>query len=442
MATNTYVALDKVTVGTATASVTFSSISSAYTDLVIVASGTATAGGPSTLVRFNGDTTSNYSYTYLTGDGTSSTSGRGSTQTSIVASYNGAPFSSPNTNIIQVMNYTNTTTFKTVICRAGQTSYGTDAIVGLWRKTPEAITSITLTTSSSTYAAGSTFSLYGIAASGAGAKATGGTVYSDSQYYYHAFTANGTFTPTQSLTCDYLVVAGGAGGGAQHGGGGGAGGLRSTVSATGGGGSLESAVTLASATAYAVTVGAGGAGSTSISNRGLSGTNSSFIGGVVSITSTGGGGGGSRLVEQTGSTGGSGGGGGFLSLGGSGTANQGVAGGNDSGNRSAGGGGGGASAVGGNSAVGSVGGNGGSGVATSITGSSVSYAGGGGGGSSGGGAAGTGGSGGGGAGSTGSATGTAGTTNLGGGGGGGGFDATAGNGGNGGSGIVIIRYAK
>jgi hypothetical protein len=143
---------------------TFSSIPATYTDLLLVLSGTATAGGPSTLVRFNGDTTSNYSHTYLTGDGTSATSGRASSQTSILASFNGAPFTSPNTNIIQIMNYANTTTFKTVICRASQSAYGTDAIVGLWRKTPEAITSITLTTSSSTYVNGSTFTLYGIKA--------------------------------------------------------------------------------------------------------------------------------------------------------------------------------------------------------------------------------------------------------------------------------------
>ena len=36
MATNTYVALDKVTVGIATPSITFTGISQAYTDLVIV----------------------------------------------------------------------------------------------------------------------------------------------------------------------------------------------------------------------------------------------------------------------------------------------------------------------------------------------------------------------------------------------------------------------
>jgi hypothetical protein len=58
------------------------------------------------------------------------------------------------------------------------------------------------------------------------------------------------------IVVDYLVVAAG-GGGAKQGGGGGAGGLRSTVTATGGGGSLETALSLALSTNFAVEIGAG-----------------------------------------------------------------------------------------------------------------------------------------------------------------------------------------
>ena len=52
-------------------------------------------------------------------------------------------------------------------------------------------------------------------------KATGGTVTSDSTYWYHTFTSNGTFTPSQALSCDVVVVAGGAGGGYDRAAGGG-----------------------------------------------------------------------------------------------------------------------------------------------------------------------------------------------------------------------------
>jgi hypothetical protein len=64
------------------------------------------------------------------------------------------------------MNYANTTTFKTVLIRANNSSTGVDLILGLWRKTPEAITSITIknTGTSSNFAIGSTLTLYGIKA--------------------------------------------------------------------------------------------------------------------------------------------------------------------------------------------------------------------------------------------------------------------------------------
>ena len=60
MATNTYVALDKVTVGTATSSVTFSSIPQGYTDLVLVINAKANTGGAiGLLFKFNGDSGTN-----------------------------------------------------------------------------------------------------------------------------------------------------------------------------------------------------------------------------------------------------------------------------------------------------------------------------------------------------------------------------------------------
>jgi hypothetical protein len=59
------------------------------------------------------------------------------------------------------MNYSNTTTYKTILERANQPQAVTNSIVGLWRST-SAISTITMTTSSGTVSAGSTFTLYGI----------------------------------------------------------------------------------------------------------------------------------------------------------------------------------------------------------------------------------------------------------------------------------------
>jgi hypothetical protein len=431
---NTYTELRKTTVGTATASVTLDLTGiRGYTDLVMIGSATNPTHDSGLLVRFNSDSGSNYSDTSIYGNGSSAVSFRASNATGMNA---GRTDTGISTNIINIQNYANTTTFKTVLTR-GNDSALVIATVGLWRNTA-AITSITVYDQNArNFSTGSTFSLYGIASEEAAAKATGGMVTSDANYWYHTFAASGTFTPKQSLTCDYLVVAGGGAGGAaessaaNYSGGGGAGGLRSTVTATGGGGSLESPLTLTSSTPYTVTVGAGGTASAA---SWTNGSNSVFS----TITSTGGGAGGglnSSPAWVAAASGGSGGGGDEANTaGGTGTANQGRAGGTSPGGPSgnAGGGGGGASVVGSNGST-NNGGAGGAGVATSITGSSVTYAGGGGGsGSSSGGA---GGAGGGGAGSTGTAT--AGTENTGGGGGSGVRSGAAG-----GSGIVIVRYPK
>jgi len=437
MATNTYVALDKVTVGTAVASVTFSSISSSYTDLVVVVSGQVASTGIVLKIQFNSDTASNYSMTELYGTGSSAASSRRTSQTSIETSYNLVNFDNGNIGnaLINVMNYSNTTTYKTVLARTNSPSAtypGTVANVGLWRSTA-AINSMTLFAGAN-FLTGSTFSLYGIKAqvTPGTAKATGGTItYDNFGRVIHTFTASGTFTPTAAITeVDYLVVAGGGGGGTTisstpSAGGGGAGGYRTTVGTSGANSVAESQISVSNGTAYAITIGGGGPVNTN-------GVDSSAIGGVISITSAGGGKGGtanSGSGGNGGSGGGRGGGGSSVSAG-TGTANQGFNGNNGWGN--SGGGGGGASSgaeAGGNQA--SL--NGGAGLTSLID--SVARSGGGGGGgntSEGFGVA----TSGGGNGSN-SGNGVAGTANTGGGGGGAGQSNTSGIGG---SGIVIIRY--
>ena len=59
------------------------------------------------------------------------------------------------------MNYSNTSTYKTVIGKDNAASIETDAYVGLWRSTA-AINTIKISIGSSTFIAGSTFTLYGI----------------------------------------------------------------------------------------------------------------------------------------------------------------------------------------------------------------------------------------------------------------------------------------
>ncbi len=253
------------------------------------------------------------------------------------------------------------------------------------------------------------------------ADATGGTITHSGGYTIHSFTSNGTFTPSNNLLTDVLVIGGGGGGGQGRGGGGGGGGYQYSNSFS------------ATPQAYSVTVGGGGANNTN-------GTDSTFS----TITGTGGGRGGGEAgfgIALTGAAGGSGGGGAATNNAG-GSGSQGFTGGigGPSCGNCLGGGGGGAGGFGIDGALITTGGNGGPGIPNPITGSSVTYAGGGGG-SGNAGTPGAGGSGGGGAGTISSgATGGAGTANTGGGGGGGSGTASRGLGGAGGSGVIIIRY--
>lgn len=156
----TYEPIATQTLGSAAASVTFSTIPGTYTDLVLVATGTNTTSAQNVLLRFNGDSTALYSRTFIYGDGTSAVSSRDSGQTSIGLFYYGTGQA---VGIAHVMNYANTTTNKTVISRSNDAASTTNAVVSLYRNTA-AITSITLLAASTTLAAGSIFTLYGIKA--------------------------------------------------------------------------------------------------------------------------------------------------------------------------------------------------------------------------------------------------------------------------------------
>ena len=159
---NTYVAIASTTISSTLTEVTFSSISSAYTDLVLVVAPTAGALAD-TALQFNSDTASNYSRTYLNGNGTTASSGRNSADTRIRVDYSGATSGSNGVQIINIMSYSNATTYKTALIRASNASYGTDAVVGLWRST-SAITTVRIFCDGGGNWTAGFISLYGILA--------------------------------------------------------------------------------------------------------------------------------------------------------------------------------------------------------------------------------------------------------------------------------------
>jgi hypothetical protein len=419
-------AIQTVTVGAGgAASIDFTNIPQTYTDLhLLVSLREESSTSAVAFIKFN-NATANRSERYIQGNGSSATSGTTSVLQFIVCQPSDTASTFGNASIY-IPNYTSSN-FKSVssdsVSENNATSAFSRLVAGLWADT-SAINQITITTDTGDVAQYSTATLYGVSNTiDGGVKAYGGSVYQDANYYYHLFTASGTFTPTQSITADCLVIAGGGSGfvgktATYYGAGGGAGEVKSSAS---------QALTVQN---YTVTVGAGGAaiGSGSLDTNGNSGTSSAF-GSIISSTT--------------------GGGGGLYNTGTGGSSGNGFTGGGPNG--SACGGGAGSGANGSAAPNSTTGGAGGTGVSTisgigdfsgwltaTSTGVSGKIAGGGGGSAnnvqSSGGA--------GGAGGGGTTIGGAfnGVANTGSGGSGGLYLAN--NSGQGGSGIVIVRYAK
>jgi hypothetical protein len=158
MPTPTYTPLATVTLGSSASSVTFSSIPATYRDLVLVMNASITTGSQVVRIRYNGDTGSNYPYVYIYADGSSATSGAG---TSAFAEA-GTISTGPSVVISQIMDYSATDKHKSAITRTNIQGVNVLAWATRWANTA-AITSIELTLTGSTYTAGSTFALYAIA---------------------------------------------------------------------------------------------------------------------------------------------------------------------------------------------------------------------------------------------------------------------------------------
>lgn len=160
----TYDAIATTTLSSAATSVTFSSISGSYTDLVLVSNVSGSGGNANIRIRLNSDTGTSYSTTAISGNGSSAVSNRATSQDAMLVVQTGASLNAAwTTHIAHFMDYSNSTTYKTALDRFVSAGSETTANVHLWRST-SAVTSITIATSTNNYASGSTFTLYGITA--------------------------------------------------------------------------------------------------------------------------------------------------------------------------------------------------------------------------------------------------------------------------------------
>lgn len=164
------------TLGSDTATITFSSIPSTYQHLQIRIMAknafTTNRGVSLSRMRMNSDTASNYSYHRLTGDGATAAASGGATQTYIyfmdTNGFGASDNSTFATGIIDIHDYASTTKNKTVrsfsgvnqnSATASEQSIGLES--GLWIST-SAITRLDITSGGGNWKTGSTFALYGI----------------------------------------------------------------------------------------------------------------------------------------------------------------------------------------------------------------------------------------------------------------------------------------
>jgi hypothetical protein len=153
----TYTPIATSTISTQT-SVTFSAIPGTYTDLILICN-YVDQSTYDLKVRVNSDTGSNYSWTFLYGTGSTAGSFRSTNDTSGGLGDNSTSYA---TNITHFQNYSNTTTYKTILSRNGSAARDATASAILWRST-SAINAIQVYTNGGTGFTG-TFTLYGVAA--------------------------------------------------------------------------------------------------------------------------------------------------------------------------------------------------------------------------------------------------------------------------------------
>lgn len=158
---STYTPLATTTLGSNTNTVSFTSISQSYTDLIFVFNGANTSAADFRIQVGNGsvDTGTNYSRTFMFGYSGGTLSSRDTNNNFWIAS----SYTNRGNAIIQIMNYSNTTTYKSALIRNDISTDITYTSTNLWRSTA-AINTITLSQPTHNFLAGSTFTLYGIAA--------------------------------------------------------------------------------------------------------------------------------------------------------------------------------------------------------------------------------------------------------------------------------------
>jgi hypothetical protein len=157
----TYEPITTTTLSSSVAAIDFTSIPATYTDLRLVLVGTVSTAGVFPIVRYNNNAT-NYSMTYVSGNGSSVFSSRSSNATYFAPfEVNGMSDTVPQIITMDIFSYAGATNKTTLMTTSGDKNGSGDVerYVCLWRNTA-AITSVKL--DASNWNSSTTATLYGI----------------------------------------------------------------------------------------------------------------------------------------------------------------------------------------------------------------------------------------------------------------------------------------
>lgn len=154
-------ALANLTLGSSASSVTFSSISGSYRDLILIVNAKNTTADTTLRITFNGDSATNYGHVLVQGNGsTASSTSNGTLAYALVGANNLAD----SNQTIQILDYSATDKNKTVLGRSSAPGAVVNMTANRWASTA-AITTIAVVPGGNQFASGSTFALYGVASS-------------------------------------------------------------------------------------------------------------------------------------------------------------------------------------------------------------------------------------------------------------------------------------
>lgn len=157
MALQSTVAIASITLQQTAPTVTFSGIPEIYRDLVIVTNNLGTANATGGILRFNGDTASNYSRVFMFGTGSGAGASGSGTGTYADIFF---PRTTRGVSIFQIFDYAQTNKHKTVLNRTDVSDYVAWAAAARWASTA-AVNAVSLAPDSGQWAVGATISLYG-----------------------------------------------------------------------------------------------------------------------------------------------------------------------------------------------------------------------------------------------------------------------------------------